>query len=242
MNNLFCTWIDVINEIPQYFDWETGELQEITKSKILQILDFEEKRLKSKLRSYYGNDLSIAVDRFETLNLTKNNNVDFVLDTSYITVTTQFTQVYKFVFTEDSDVTNTVKVLVTPDVGTEVAGDITGTIDLTKISVAVGAWSGYTFYKGDTIYLLHYHYESLLSSLLAKSAASRILERTATSQLSADGPSAQELRREVDDMVKEIQDPYANVLEISLKAQNLDTEEVEYSINDLGIDTTDYLE
>jgi hypothetical protein len=89
---------------------------------------------------------------------------------------------------------------------------------------------------------LHYHYESLLSSLLAKSAASRILERTATSQLSADGPSAQELRREVDDMIKEIQDPYANVLEIDLKAQDLDTEEVEYDINDYGQDQTDYLD
>lgn len=242
MDNLITSWIDVINEVPHYFDWDTGQFINTSKNQILSAIKFEENHLRSKLRPYYGTDLSVGTNRFDTYNLTINKNSDFIINDSYITVTTQFTQVYKIVFQEESDAAETTKVVVYPDKGSPVNGDITGDIDLVNITLGSSIWTGYTFHKGEVIYLVQSHYEVILSDLVSQMTAARILERTANSQLAADGPSAQELRQQSNELIKQITDPYSNLLEISLKAQDLDSEQVEYNIDDYGEDQTDYLD
>lgn len=242
MNNLITTWLDVIQEIPQYFDWDTGLFVNITKGKIIDAIEKEEKIIRSKLRPFYGTDLSIGVDEFSTFCLNTNFEPDFVFTASGITVNTQFTQVFKFAFQETSNETETNKVVVTPDQGSIVNGDITSPINLTYITLGTTSWGGFTFQKGDTVFLVQHHYESTLVDLVTKAAAARILERTSNSQLAADGPSAQNLRSDVNNILDMIRDQFDNLLEIPLKAQDLSQEPIDYDINELGYDDTEYLD
>jgi hypothetical protein len=243
MENLITTWLDVVQLIPQYFDFETGEFQNVSKARILKAIVKANGIIHSRLRPWYGSDLSIGVNRFQTEVLLSGNNanLDFSIDDAYITVTTQFTQVFKFNFAETSTVLNTVKVDVTPDVGSvQAQEDISGTINLTKISLATGAWSGRTFYKGDTFYLAQYHYETTLVTIATQLAAADVLLTTANSQLSSDTPSAAALKRDAEDQLKDIEDSNDNLLEISLKGQDMDSEAVEYDIDSYGEDQTVY--
>lgn len=241
MNNLITTWLDVIQEIPQYFDWDTGTFVNITKGKVIDAIEKEEKIIRSKLRPFYGSNLSIGVNEFSTFCINTNYNPDFVLTSSGISVVSQFTQVYKGVFQEDSNETETNKIIFTPDQGSIVSGDITSPINITYINIGTSAWGGFTFQKGDVIFLVQHHYETTLVDLVTKAAAARILERTANSQLASDGPSAQQLRSDVNTTLDTIRDHFDNILEIPLKAQDLSQEQVDYDINDYGQDTTEYL-
>lgn len=242
MNDLICTWVEVIEEISQYFSWETGKYVNITKGRILSAIEIEENLLRSQLRPYYGNDLDIAEDRFQTFNLELNANPDFIIGESHITVQIPFTQVYKFIFSEDTTGTETNKCIIYPDTGAPVVGDITNDINLVNVTISSAAWAGYTFQKGDVIYLVQSHYEVALSGIVAKAAAAKIIERTANSQLASDGQNAQELRNDIKSFVRDVQDPFATLLRIPKKTQDLNPEQVEYEINELGVDTTDYLD
>ena len=241
MNNLITTWIDVIQEITQYFNWDTGDFINISKGKIIDAIEKEEKIIRSKLRPFYGVDLSILINRFSTFCLNTNHQPDFVFTTSGISVVTQFSQVYKITFEENTVETETNKVKIYPDQGSIVNGDITTQIDLTNLIINPAAWGGYTFQKGDIVFLVQHHYETALTDLVTKAAAARILERTSNSQLAADGPSAQTLRSEINSMLESILDHFDNLLEIPLKAQDLSQEPVNYNINELGSDETEYL-
>ncbi|MFV2015942.1 MAG: hypothetical protein ACC656_10960, partial [Candidatus Heimdallarchaeota archaeon] len=69
------TWLDVVQEIPQYFDFETGEFQNVSKARILKSIKDADSYLKAKLKPYYGSSLSIGNNTFQTEVLTTNSDV-----------------------------------------------------------------------------------------------------------------------------------------------------------------------
>lgn len=241
MENLITTWIDVIDIIPQYFDFNQGKFNNITKAKIIKFIEDEESMIRSRLRSLYGNLTSINRARFYTLCLLNNNNPDFVINNSGISIISNFTQVYKFEFIQNGTSQTTVLCDITPDSGAKLVNqNITGSINLPNLTINPSAWNSNTFLAGDIIFLSVYHYESALAELVASSAAAKVLEQTANSQLASDGPSAISLRQKVTSFISNISE-FSNPLEIGFKAQNLDPIKSNYNVDLYGVETTEYI-
>lgn len=243
MDNLMTTWLDVVTIIPNYFDWNTGRFQNFTKGKVLKFIKDAQSVIESELRPYYGNNLDINIARLYSECLLSNSNPDFILNHSGITITSNFTQIYTIAFVEQvqGDISTT-KFEVRPDTGDVIIGTTTVALTLPQLTLGTSCWGTETFIVGDKVFLSVQHYETLLSILCAKLAAAYILEQTANSQLSTDGPNAQNLKSEVMEMLKSVKDPFAELLLIKQMAQDTNPVAVHYDIDKYGTDNTIYIE
>lgn len=235
MKTYITTWLRVLNEAPNFFNFENGEFQNVTKGKVLEFIGLEESILRSKLKPYYGSNLSNSVSHISTLVLKENQDLEFVFSISNIVFTNQSSQVYKIEFDNDEDFT------VKSDFDGAFSGSILTDCVMTDITILSTAWTGYTFAAGDIIYLNTFYHEYALIDVASKLASARLIENVFISEAPDTSTNARLLREQVDKFYSLVRSEIEeNPLLISKTYRNIDPLFSGYSIDYLGKDQTDY--
>jgi hypothetical protein len=233
MKDLIATWITTLDHVPQYFNWDTGAFEDptLTKNRILNFIDLEEKEIRTKLKKSYGANLSLNQLDCLTYCLTtcSAGALEFTFNLTHIVNKSFFTKVYKVKFTSAS------AFVVTPDGEAPVVGATTTDTELQRITIKKEMWTGYTFANNDTLYLSISHHEAALISLVSKAAAAKILEQTFSSQTANASADAAVLRRDIKDKLDALTSLSGDErLEIAFIPRNIDIMESSYEVDAYG--------
>lgn len=235
MKTYITTWLKVLNEVPNFFNFETGEFQNVNKGKILEFIGLEESMIRTRLKPYYGVNLSNGVSHILTTILKENRDKEFVFPISGITFTNQSTQVYKIEFDTDEDFT------IKTDFDGAFSGSILADCVMTDITIKTNAWQGYEFAAGDIIYLNTFYHELPLIDIATKSAAAKLIENVFISEAPDTSGNARLLRDQVKEFFTIVRSEVEeNPLQISKVYRNIDPISSGYTIDYLGEDQTDY--
>ncbi|HLD98268.1 MAG TPA: hypothetical protein VI815_03000 [Candidatus Nanoarchaeia archaeon] len=239
MRDLLATWLDVIDNVPQYFKFDSGEFEDtrLTSNRIISYLSKEESRIRTKLKTFYP---VLSLGEYQDPNtycLTQNTNLDFTFKKQHITTINLVSKVYKFRFT------STTEFIVTPDEEAPVVGNITTDLTLEDIIVKKEMWTGYIFVTDDTFYMTLTHYEEALVQLASKLAAAKLLEQTFASETSNTSGDAALLRQEVKQELNALTSTDGEArLEVSWNTLDISPIATGYDIDELGNDITEYEE
>jgi hypothetical protein len=235
MKTLITSWIDVIKQAPQFFDFDTGQFKNTTKSDILDAIKKEESQFRSKLRPFYGNNLSNNVNHISTKVLNTNRDIEFTFSDSSITFINAGTQTYKITFTSETNFS------IKSDFDGTFTGNVSSNTTLTDIVIKSTSWTGWEFNPNDIIYLTTYNHESILIDNVTKLSAAKMIEQVYTSEAPNTSPNATQLRQQVQDFYKIIiSESAGDTLLISKQLREQNYIELGYNINKYGNDITEY--
>jgi|SRR5690606_10848280 len=236
MKTFIISWIDVVAIVSQFFDFQIGIFKNTTKAQLLSIIKKEEGIFRSRMRPYYGNDLS-SDNHIGTRVLLTNRDLEFTFRNSSIEFINPGTQTYKITFTSSTEFQ------VKPDFDPIVTGNISTDTTLTDLKILSSAWTGYEFNPNDIIYLTSYYHEDALIDVVSKVCAAKSIEEVFTSEAPNISPNATQLRQQVEDFFKLIINETAgDILQIPKNLRDLNYEGINYSIDKYGNDITEYLE
>jgi len=234
MKTSIINWLDVVSRVPQFFDLDIGKILNTNKSDVISYLEEEEIFIKARLKPVYGSDLS-SDSYSKTKILNTNKDQDFIFTDSKLIFINKSTQVYKFEFTSSTGFT------VKSDYDGNFSGTTSSDLVMTDIKVLSSSWSGFTFNKGDIIYLSTYYYDKVLVGLVTNASAAKMMEQTYISDSPNISVDAELLRKSVNSFMKRLtSDDEGNLLSISKLYIDTTPEAINYDIDTLGNDITEY--
>tara|TARA_R110000851_G_scaffold73733_3_gene162618 strand:- start:1174 stop:1947 length:774 start_codon:yes stop_codon:yes gene_type:complete len=238
-------FLDVVDLIPQLYDPEENKFNVLSQEEIRSIITRTDSRLKSELKPLYGSNLTTSVP-YTTTPIARFGNSESgtillqnAAGTSTLTVaaTLTSTQVYKIKFTSGTAFT------VTSDLtGANGTGSTAESFTTTdgKLTMPTGIYNG-TFFNGDIHYLKVYNHETALVYLSALLAANTILNTIYTEEVPDASATAEKYLEQYTDQVRALQNGKA-FLEKGLTPRDINPIQVDYEIDEYGVDSTNYPE
>ncbi len=238
-------FLDVVDLIPQLYDPEENKFNVLSEIEIRSLITRTDTRLKNELRPYYGSTLTTStpyatspVPRFGNTQ-TGNLLLENAAGTETLTVSSSLsnTQVYTITFT--STTAFSVSSDLTGANGTgSTASDFTTTD--TFLTIPTELWNG-SFFNGDVHYIRVYTHESALVQLSALLAANQVLNTIYTEEVPDASASAEKYLEQYQRQVRALQRGEA-FLEKGLSTRDINPIQVDYEIDEYGVDATDYPE
>ena len=240
--NNISNYLDVVDLIPQLYDTEENKFNVLTEEEIRSIITRTDSRLKMELRPYYGSDLSTSVPYATTpiarFGNSENGKILLTNAAGSATLTVAAgvnTQVYRLKCT--SATAYTVTSDITGDNGT---GANTGSFTTTdtKLTLPAGIFSG-TFFNGDVHYIKVYNHELALVHLSSLLAAHEILNTIYTEEVPDASATSEKYFDQYIQQIRALQRGTA-FLEKGLSTRDISPVQVDYEIDEYGVDATDY--
>jgi len=238
-------FLDVVDLIPQLYDPEENKFNVLSEIEIRSLITRTDTRLKNELRPYYGSTLTTStpyatspIPRFGNTQ-TGNLLLENAAGTETLTVSSSLsnTQVYTITFT--SATAFSVESDLTGSNGTgSTASDFTTTD--TFLTIPTELWNG-TFFNGDVHYIKVYTHETALVYLSSLLAANQVLNTIYTEEVPDASASAEKYLEQYQRQVRALQRGEA-FLEKGLSTRDINPIQVDYEIDEYGVDATDYPE
>jgi hypothetical protein len=198
LNYLLSTWVEVLDIIPLYFDYFTGEFKYgLTKSKVIRTIESEQSEIISSLNSYYSK-LITSKPKIVTLSLTSNKTQDFIGNPSFIEMIKPISLVYTIKFTSDTEFT------VTSDIGETVTSNKTTDTILSDITIKKEFFNNLSSANNDVIFVSVSCYDPILIGLVSKFTAAFLLDNTYIEQTTGNSSDATALRTYVNKKVNSL--------------------------------------
>lgn len=242
-NSNISNFLDVVDLIPQLYDPEENKFNVLSREEIRSLITRTDARLKMELKPYYGSDLKTSVPyattpiaRFgnsESGTILLQNAAGSATLTVASTLTT--TQVYQLKFT--SATAYTVTSDLTGPNGTGAKGSSFTTTD-GKLTIPSGIFNG-TFFNGDIHYIKVYAHEIALVHLSSLLAAHEILNTIYTEEVPDASATAEKYFDQYIQQIRALQRGTA-FLEKGLTSRDIDPIQLDYEIDEYGVDATNY--
>jgi hypothetical protein len=231
----YTTYWDVVERAPQLFDSDTGTFPVKKPSQIRGAIEEIGAEVESALKRLYSN-LSTSAWIKSPIYGARNSSPHSELLPTITPGASAVTEVFTLEFT------STTAFSVKGDrTGVLSSGTTGSTYTSSYINIPNTAWVG-TFLPGDLFYVRTYISERLIESICSRLTAAKLLESVYTDQQPNQVGTVDSLRRDAKADINDLLDQSKVLGKEPLKvSSDLEYEEVNYSVDELGNDVTTYL-
>lgn len=251
MANLISTWLDVIQNLPQFFNWETGKLIGVTKGQILYFIGEADGLVRSFLKPVYGSNLTLTNPYFQLFCRHSNKDHDFIIPSERLFVYNINTELFTVTMRDYSAESPGSTAQISSDdrrintyVNLQDSWAVTDPSSSEMLLASNKAFDKLLYQIGDVLYIIKYGHEPLLVSLVAKYAAYLLLDRNYAAQSTELSAIAVNFKKEVDSTLKRLTDvTLGSQLQVSVElGRDTSPKPVYYDIDRFGHDNTTYLD